>query len=176
MAEEIVFENCHFWNFKSHATLTLTSDDLESHIVVNESSTITNTTVWFVAALCFTVDVRMDVRRDRQTFLPGLLCHLSWDDLKTEVAPDVALQRPEMRMVRWMYGIKVRDRVPSWVEREMISSRYYSKTGAMVWACAAKRRQWLGEEMYGVWSLGRQTKRQTKEDLDTGCAKRLPDM
>jgi len=37
-------------------TLTLTSDDLESHIVVNVSSTLTNTTIWFVAALCFIVD------------------------------------------------------------------------------------------------------------------------
>ena len=34
-------------------TLTLTSDDLESHILVNVSSTLTNTTIWFVAALCF---------------------------------------------------------------------------------------------------------------------------
>jgi len=46
-------------------TLTLTSDDLESHIVVNVSSTLTNTTIWFVAALCLVVDVwrygRMDV-------------------------------------------------------------------------------------------------------------------
>jgi len=38
-------------------TLTLTSDDLESHIIVNVSSTLTNTTIWFVAALCFIVDV-----------------------------------------------------------------------------------------------------------------------
>jgi len=49
MAEEIDFENCHFCNFKSHVTLTLTSDDLESHIVVNVSSTLT---------LCFIVDVQ----------------------------------------------------------------------------------------------------------------------
>jgi len=28
----------------------------------------------------------------------------------------------------------------------------------MVWACAAKRRQWLGEEMYGVWNGGCQAK------------------
>jgi len=41
-------------------TLTLTLDDLESHIVVNVSSTLTNTTIWFVAALCFIVDVRTD--------------------------------------------------------------------------------------------------------------------
>ena len=38
-------------------TLTLTSDDLESHLVVNVSSILTNTTIWFVAALCFIVDV-----------------------------------------------------------------------------------------------------------------------
>jgi len=34
-------------------TLTLTSDDLESHIIVNVSSTLTNTTIWFVAAHVF---------------------------------------------------------------------------------------------------------------------------
>jgi len=59
-------------------TLTLTLDDLESHIAVNDSSTLTNTTIWFVAALCFIVDVRTDGR----PFLLGLLGHLS-DDLKT---------------------------------------------------------------------------------------------
>jgi len=57
MAEEIEFENRHFCNFKSHVTLILTSDDLESHMIVNVSSTFTNTTIWFVAALCFSVDV-----------------------------------------------------------------------------------------------------------------------
>jgi len=41
-------------------TLTLTSGYLESHIIVNVSSTLTNTTIWFVAALCLTVDVRTD--------------------------------------------------------------------------------------------------------------------
>jgi len=60
-------------------TLTLTSDDLESHIVVNVSSTLTNYTIWFVAALCLIVDGRTHGR----TFLPGLLGHLSGDDLKT---------------------------------------------------------------------------------------------
>ena len=61
-------------------TLTLTSDDLESDIVVNDSSTLTNTTIWFVAALSLIVDVRTDarkdVRTDGRTFLPGLLGHL----------------------------------------------------------------------------------------------------
>ena len=44
MVEEIDFENRHFWNFKYHVTFTLTSDDIESHIVVNISPTLTNTT------------------------------------------------------------------------------------------------------------------------------------
>jgi len=57
MAEEIDFENRHFWNFKSHVTLTLTSDNLESHIAVNVSSTLANTTIWFVAALSLIVDM-----------------------------------------------------------------------------------------------------------------------
>jgi len=58
MAEKREFENCHFCNFKSHVTLTLTSDDLENHIVMNVSSTLTNTTIWYVAALSLTVDIR----------------------------------------------------------------------------------------------------------------------
>jgi len=67
-------------------TLTLTSDDLESDIIVNNSSTLTN--IWFVAALSLIVDVqtyvRTDGRSDGWTFLPGLLGHLGGDDLKTE--------------------------------------------------------------------------------------------
>jgi len=64
MAEEIDFENRHFWNFKSHVTLTLTLDDPESHVIVNVPSTLTNSTIWFVAALCLIVDVRTYVRTD----------------------------------------------------------------------------------------------------------------
>jgi len=64
MAEEIDFENHHFWNFKSHVTLTLTSDDLESDIIVNDSSMLRNTTIWFVAASSLIVDVRMYARMD----------------------------------------------------------------------------------------------------------------
>jgi len=78
MAEEIDFENRHFLNFKAHVTLTLslTSDDLQSHIItVNVSSTLTIATIWFVAALSLIVDVRTDVTHGR-TFLPGLLGHL----------------------------------------------------------------------------------------------------
>jgi len=58
MAEAIDFKIRDFLNFKSHMTWTLTLDDLESHTVVNVSSTLTNTTIWFVAALCVTVDVQ----------------------------------------------------------------------------------------------------------------------
>jgi len=65
----------------SHMTLTLTSDDLESHIIVNVSSTLINTTIWFVAALSLIVDIRTYGRTDVRTFLPGLLGHLSGDDL-----------------------------------------------------------------------------------------------
>jgi len=66
--------------------LTLTSDDLESHIVVNVLSTLTNSTIWFVAALfdCGRTYVRTDGRMYGRTFLPGLLGHLGGvrDDLK----------------------------------------------------------------------------------------------
>jgi len=58
MAEEIDFENRHFLNFKFHKTLILTSDDLESDTVINDTSTLTNTTIWFVAALSLIVDGR----------------------------------------------------------------------------------------------------------------------
>ena len=60
MAEEIEFENRHFATL-SLMTLTLTSDDLESHIIVNISSTLINTTICFVAALFFIVDVQFSL-------------------------------------------------------------------------------------------------------------------
>jgi len=56
-------------NFKSHMTLTLTSDELESHMVMNVSSTLTNSTIWFVAALSLIVDVRTYVRTDGRTYV-----------------------------------------------------------------------------------------------------------
>jgi len=64
---------------------------------------------------------------------------------------EVALHRTEMRMVRRMYGIKLQDRVSSKGLRERLglddNLGTTAKQAAMVWA---KRRQWLGEEMYGV--------------------------
>jgi len=62
----IIFET------KSHVTL----DALESHIVVNVSLTLTNTNLWFVAALCLIVDVWTYERTDGRTFLLGSLGHL----------------------------------------------------------------------------------------------------
>jgi len=52
----------------------------------------------------------------------------------------VALQRAEMR---WMFGVKLKDRLPS---KELRESRYRqhsigfaAEQAALVWACAAKR-------------------------------------
>jgi len=77
---------------------------------------------------------------------------------------EVVLRRAELRMVRWMCGIKVQDRVPSKGLRERLWIRWHNfgttaKQVVMVWACSVKRRQWLGKEMYGVWSGGFQAKR-----------------
>ena len=53
---------------------------------------------------------------------------------------EVALQRAEMRMVRWMCNVKVKDRVPSKDLRERLGIDTTAKQVAMVWACVAKRR------------------------------------
>ena len=64
----------------------------------------------------------------------------------------MALQRAEMRIVRWMCNVKVKDRVPSKELRERLGIHDITtvKQVAMVWACAVKRRHCLGEEMYGI--------------------------
>jgi len=78
---------------------------------------------------------------------------------------EVAWQRTEMRMVRWMCGITLQDRAPSkGLRKRETRIRWHNlgtiaKQEAMVRACAAKRRQWLGGEMYGVWSGGCQANR-----------------
>ena len=56
----------------------------------------------------------------------------------------LALQRAEMRMVRWMCGVKSKDRLPSKELRERlgiddIAFVLQQKQAALVWACAAKR-------------------------------------
>ena len=58
---------------------------------------------------------------------------------------EVALQRAEMRMIRWMCSVKVKDRVPSKELRErlgidnIILILQQTKQVAMVWACVAKK-------------------------------------
>ena len=56
---------------------------------------------------------------------------------------EVALQRAETRMVRWMCGIMVKDRFPSKELRERLgiddtNIGTVAKQAAMVWACVAK--------------------------------------
>ena len=51
----------------------------------------------------------------------------------------VALQRAEMRMVRWKCGIKLKERLPSTELRERLGIDDIAKQAALVWACAAKR-------------------------------------
>jgi len=60
-------------------TLTLTSDELESHIAMNVSSTLTNTTnttIWFVAALSLWMYVYTDGRTYGWTYV--------WMDVRTD--------------------------------------------------------------------------------------------
>ena len=60
-----------------------------------------------------------------------------------------------MRTVRWMCGVKLKDRFPSKELREILG---IDDTALVLqqnrlqweWACAAKRRRLLGEEMHGV--------------------------
>ena len=55
----------------------------------------------------------------------------------------VALQQAEMRMVRWIRGVKLKDRLPSKELRERLgvddSVDIAAEQAALVWACAAKR-------------------------------------
>ena len=58
MAEEIDFENGDFRKFKGSVTLTLTLDDLESHIVRSVSSTSIHITIVHMAPLRLIVNGR----------------------------------------------------------------------------------------------------------------------
>jgi len=65
----------------------------------------------------------------------------------------VALQRAEMRMVRWMCGVKVKDRVSSKELRERLGLDdiiSVLQQNRLRWYTPVKRTQRLGEEMYGV--------------------------
>jgi len=69
----------------------------------------------------------------------------TWHERKEN---EVALQRAEMRMVRWMCGVKLQDKVPSKELRGRLGLDDINsivdttaKQVAMVWAHVAKRRQ-----------------------------------
>jgi len=88
------------------------------------------------------------IDNDRQTVQQ--LCakqYVAWKTWPVRKENEVALQRAEMRMVRWTCDIKVKDRVPSGVERETRNRQHNlgttAKQAATVWACVAKRRQYL---------------------------------
>jgi len=49
---------------------------------------------------------------------------------------EVALQRAEMTVVRWMCGIKLKDRFPSNELRERLGKDYII---SILWACVANR-------------------------------------
>ena len=89
---------------------------------------------------------------------------------------EVALQRAEMSVVRWMCVIKLQDKVESKELRETrIRCHNIGTTAeqvAMVWAYAAKRRQRLGEEMH-EYEVERA---RPKENLERDCGKTLSGM
>jgi len=71
-----------------------------------------------------------------------LYCIETWPVKKEN---EVAIQQAEMRMVRWMCNVKVKDRVPSNELRERLGIDdiiliLQQKQVAMVWASAAKTR------------------------------------
>ena len=59
----IDFEIGHYRKFEGPVTLTMTSDDLESHIVAHVLSSSTNITYWLVATSSSIVDVQADGRK-----------------------------------------------------------------------------------------------------------------
>ena len=65
--------------------------------------------------------------------------------------------------------------VPFWyrLTQVVLEKRPLNRCSSIV---VTKRRQWLGEEMHGLWSRGSKTKRKTKEDLERGCQRVLSSM
>jgi len=91
---------------------------------------------------------------------------------------EVALQRAEMRMVRWMCVVKLKDRFPSKELREKLG------IDDIALVLQQNRLRWYGhvlqkedydwvKKCMGVSSKGSKIKRKTKEDLERGCRKGL---
>jgi len=90
----------------------------------------------------------------------------------------VTLQKTEMRMVGC---VALKQKMSS--SKELRQTRIWwhnlrskAKDFVLVWACVAKKRQRLGEEMYGVWSAGCQNrgrpKRTWREIVQKDCQAR----
>ena len=90
----------------------------------------------------------------------------------------VALQRAEMRMVRWMCGIKLKDRLPSKELREILGIDEIAlvlQQNRLHWyGMCCKKKMMIGWR--NIWSWGSKTKRKTKEDLERGCTRGLSSM
>ena len=70
---------------------------------------------------------------------------------------EVALQQAEMRMVRWMCGVKLQDRIPSKGLRERLGLDDIISIlqVAMLWACVVKRRRCMEYEVECARPRGR---------------------
>ena len=87
----------------------------------------------------------------------------------------VALQRAETRMVRWMCGVKLKDRLPS----KELKERLGIDDIALV--LQQNRLRWYGHVLRkedNDWvkkcmKLRSKTKRKTKDDLDRDCKRGL---
>jgi len=92
-----------------------------------------------VAVLCSTYMYLCEARR--------------WNDAVTRVGDGLSVYLLSGLLTeKFMHGFSLNFRL-GWYNIDTTA-----KQVAMVWACAAKRRHWLGEEMYGIWGGGLQTK------------------
>jgi len=90
---------------------------------------------------------------------------------------EVALQRTEMRMVRWMCNVKVKDRVPSKELRERLGIDYIIlilQQNRLQWYGHVLRKEdtdWVKKCMEYDVEGSRPTGRQTQEDVERLCKK-----
>ena len=63
----------------------------------------------------------------------------------------LALQQNEMRMIKWMCGVKITGKF-TYSELRERQCRGTSVWGEMVWASFKKGQERLGEKMHGLWS------------------------
>jgi len=92
----------------------------------------------------------LEVRANQQV-LAALRAPVNLSTNKRQIGTEIVYcycaiitRRAEMRMVRWMCGVKLKDRLPSKELRERlgvddIAIGIAAKKAALLWACAAKR-------------------------------------